>query len=228
MALYPSRVTAVKQHVIMLSSPKGGVGKSSLARNLAVLAARAGHQVVGIDYDQQATFSTWTQRRERVRASIPGLTAIPVIAGQLDNWQAAMKRARAMGAGIIMVDTPPSLELNISGIVALAGNANLILVPCQQTQDDVDSAAPWMARLIADKRTRAAFVLNRSNRRAKSFSTIRAKLLAVGPVCPVEVPQLEEIPLASGKGLGVMDLSRPASGEVFESLWSYTAREIGL
>lgn len=214
--------------IIMLSSPKGGVGKSSLARNLAVLAVRAGYSVAGLDYDQQATFTTWTQRRERVRTAIPGISPIPVFGGQLDNWQAAMKQATDINPTIIVVDTPPSLELNIAGIVALAGMADLILVPCQQTQDDVDSAAPWMTRLISDKGSRAAFVLNRSNRRAKSFSSIRAKLLTVGPVCPVEIPQLEEIPLASGKGLGVMDLSRPASGEVFESLWSYTAREIGL
>lgn len=216
------------QHVIMLSSPKGGVGKSSLARNLLVLASRAGHSVQGLDFDAQATLSTWSQRRERVRAAIPGLGSIPVQTASLDNWRNVLRSTKKDGAEIIVIDTPPSIELNVSGIVGLSDEASLILVPCQQTQDDVDSTAPWMARLTQARRSKAVFILNRSNRRAKSFGTIRAKLLTVGPVCPVEIPQLEEIPLAAGKGLGVMDLTRPASGETFESLWSYVAREIGV
>jgi chromosome partitioning protein len=217
----------LNQRTILLSSPKGGVGKSSLARNILVLAARSGKSVAGIDFDQQATLATWTQRRERVRASIPELSAIPVTAAPLDDWRSVMRAARKSQADLVVIDTPPSIELNLSAIVSLSKEANLILVPCQQTQDDVDSAGPWMKRLI-DAKANAAFVLNRSNRRAKSFGSIRAKLLALGPVCPVEVPQLEEIPLAAGKGLGVMDLARPSSGETFDSLWSYLAREIGL
>ena len=216
-----------KQRIVMLSSPKGGVGKSSLARNILVLAARAGKSVVGIDFDQQATLSTWAQRRERVRISIPDVTLIPVITAGLDDWRAALQKARGSRTEFIVIDTPPSIELNFAAIVSLSQEADLILVPCQQTQDDVDSAGPWMARLLENS-AKASFVLNRSNRRAKSFGSIRAKLLVIGPVCPVEVPQLEEIPLAAGKGLGVMDLTRPGSGETFESLWSFIGRELSL
>ncbi|WP_424137825.1 division plane positioning ATPase MipZ [Roseomonas chloroacetimidivorans] len=216
-----------KQTVIMLSSPKGGVGKSSLARNILVLAARSGRTVAGIDFDQQGTLATWTQRRERVRVTIPELTQIPVTSSPLEEWRSALKAVRQSAADIVVIDTPPSIELNLSAVISLSNEADLILVPCQQTQDDVDSAGPWMRRLV-DSKANAAFVLNRSNRRAKSFGTIRAKLLSIGPICPVEVPQLEEIPLAAGKGLGVMDLTRPSSGETFEALWSYVAREIGL
>ena len=217
----------LEQRTILLSSPKGGVGKSSLARNLLVLAARAGHSSAGVDFDQQATLATWAQRRERVRSTIPEVSLIPVASAALDDWRNALARVRSASIEIVVIDTPPSIELNLSAIVSLSREADLILVPCQQTQDDVDSAGPWMKRLL-ETGARASFVLNRSNRRAKSFGTIRAKLLSIGPVCPVEVPQLEEIPLAAGKGLGVMDLTRPNSGETFESLWSYVAREIGI
>ena len=211
----------------MLSSPKGGVGKSSLARNILVLAARAGKSVIGIDFDQQATLSTWSQRRERVRRMIPDITAIPVVTATLDDWRSAIQKARASCSDILVMDMPPSIELNLSAIISLSREADLILVPCQQTQDDVDSVGPWMARLL-ETSAKASFVLNRSNRRMKSFGSIRAKLLSIGPVCPVEIPQLEEIPLSSGKGLGVMDLTRPSSGETFESLWSFISRELAL
>ena len=210
----------------MLSSPKGGVGKSSLSRNILVLAAQAGKTVVGIDFDQQATLRTWSERRERVRVSIPQISTIPVIAASLDSWRTALAEAERL-AELIVVDTPPSIELNLNAIISLSAKANLILVPCQPTQDDVDSTSAWMRKLL-DARASAAFVLNRAYRRTKSYATIRAKLLTIGPVCPVEIPQLEEIPLAAGKGLGVMDLTCPASGETFEALWSYVSRELRL
>ena len=217
----------MNQRVIMLSSPKGGVGKSSLARNILVLAAKAGMSSTGLDFDRQATLATWAQRRERVHTTLPDIQPIPVESSPLDDWREALRRLKAKSFDVAVIDTPPSIEINLSAVISMTKECDLILVPCQQTQDDVDSVLPWMKRLL-DSRARASFVLNRSNRRAKSFGTIRAKLLSVGPVCPVEIPQLEEIPLASGKGLGVMDLARPSSGETFESLWSYVSREAGL
>ena len=217
----------MSQRVVMLSSPKGGVGKSSLARNILVLAAKAGMSSAGLDFDRQATLATWAQRRERVRVTLPDLQPIHVDSAPLDEWREALRNLRSKPVDVAVIDTPPSIELNLSAVVSLSKESDLILIPCQQTQDDVDSVLPWMKRLL-DAKARASFVLNRSNRRAKSFGSIRAKLLSVGPVCPVEIPQLEEIPLASGKGLGVMDLARPSSGETFESLWSYVAREAGI
>jgi chromosome partitioning protein len=94
-------------------------------------------------------------------------------------------------------------------------------------QDDVDSTAPWMRKLLIAK-ARGIFVLNRANRRTKSYSTIQTKLLAVGPLCPLEIPHLEEIHFAASKGLGVADLSKATSRETFDGLWSFVARETGL
>ncbi|WP_243429854.1 ParA family protein [Acetobacter sacchari] len=215
-----------KQSIVMLSSPKGGVGKSSLSRNILVLAARAGKSVLGLDLDKQATLSTWAERRERVSAAIPDIVHIPVHRAELDDWRSALKTVNASKAEFVVIDTPPSIELNMNAMLGVCEKADLILVPCQQTQDDLDSVTPWMKHLKASG-SKAAFIINRANIRAKSFSTIRAKLLAAGHVCPVEISQAEEIPLASGKGLGVMDLSRPKSAETFESLWLYLQQELG-
>jgi chromosome partitioning protein len=215
----------MKQKMVLMSSPKGGVGKSSLSRNLLVLAARSGKKAVGLDFDQQGTLATWSERRERVRASIPTIASIPVRKARLEDWRSCLSEARASDAGVIVVDTPPSIELDLNAIISLSAEADLILVPCQQTQDDIDAVIPWMRQIQAATH-RASYVMNRSNRRAKSFGAIRAKLLASGDLCPVEIPQLEEIPLASGKGLGVMDLARPNSGETWEALWSFVERRL--
>jgi chromosome partitioning protein len=115
--------------VVMLSSPKGGVGKSSISRNLLVSAARAGRSVVGLDLDTQKTLTTWAERRERVCTALPGVPAIPVVAATLDEWRTGLKQARATGADIVAVDTPPSIELNVAAIAALSAAADLTLGP---------------------------------------------------------------------------------------------------
>jgi chromosome partitioning protein len=213
--------------VVLLSSPKGGVGKSSLSRNILASAAQAGKRVVGIDIDQQSTLKTWSERRERARVAIPGLPLIPVFAAPLSSWREALKKAQAEKPDLIVIDTPPSVEQNTPAIVSLSDVATIVLVPCQPMQDDVDSTAPWMRKLLSAN-ARGIFVLNRANRRTKSYSTIQTKLLAVGPLCPLEIPHLEEIHFAAGKGLGVADLSKATSRETFDGLWNFVARETGL
>jgi chromosome partitioning protein len=41
--------------LVLVCSPKGGQGKSMLARNLLVCAALNGVRAVGLDFDQQGT-----------------------------------------------------------------------------------------------------------------------------------------------------------------------------
>ncbi len=213
--------------VVLLSSPKGGVGKSSLSRNILASAAQAGKRAGGIDLDQQSTLKTWSERRERARSAIPGLPSVSVIAAPLTGWREALKQASASKPDLIVIDTPPSVEQNTPAIAALSDAATLVLVPCQPMQDDVDSTAPWMRKLLASN-TRAIFVLNRANQRTKSFSSIQTKLLAFGPLCPVNIAHLEEIHFAAGKGLGVADLTKAVSRETFDGLWNFVAREAGL
>src|SRR5215217_6804886 len=104
--------------VVLLSSPKGGVGKSSLSRNILASAAQVGKRVVGIDLDQQSTLKTWSERRDRARNAIPGLPPVPVIFANLSDWRPALKKAN--GADLIVVDTPPSIEVNTPAITALS------------------------------------------------------------------------------------------------------------
>ena len=52
--------TAVK---LLTTSPKGGVGKTSASRNIAVAAARDGFRVATLDCDPQGSLTKWWGRR---------------------------------------------------------------------------------------------------------------------------------------------------------------------
>jgi chromosome partitioning protein len=49
--------------IILTRSEKGGVGKSTLATNLAVLLVSSGKDVVILDADRQSTCANWAQDR---------------------------------------------------------------------------------------------------------------------------------------------------------------------
>ena len=57
--------------VVVLCSPKGGTGKSSLARHLLVSAAQDGRQAIGLDFDKQDTLAKWQVRRDKTRVTYP-------------------------------------------------------------------------------------------------------------------------------------------------------------
>ncbi|WP_159994598.1 ParA family protein [Roseomonas sp. 18066] len=211
--------------IILVSSPKGGVGKSSLVRNILVAAARRGLRAEGIDFDPQGTLHKWAIRRERVRESFPECPEVPVREAELGNWRNALKPGE--GTQLLVLDTPPSIEVHYSAALSLCTSADFVLVPTGATQDDVDSVMPWMATL-ASAEVKAAFILNKANRRTKSYESIRAKLLQGGALCPIEIPLLEDIHVSAGKGLGVLDFNRGRANDTFEALWSYVAREASL
>ena len=71
-------------HIFAIANTKGGVGKSTLTVNLAVLAATQGHRVLLVDADPQASSLQFLSTRD---ASLPAFTGIqlshPIIHKQL-------------------------------------------------------------------------------------------------------------------------------------------------
>src|SRR4051812_7403522 len=66
--------------ILVVGGIKGGVGKSTLASNLAVLAAREGRDVLLVDGDSQETTLTWAAARgEREGVSTDRVTTVALI-----------------------------------------------------------------------------------------------------------------------------------------------------
>ncbi|WP_083824323.1 ParA family protein [Komagataeibacter rhaeticus] len=209
--------------VILVSSPKGGSGKSVIARHLLVAAAQEGMSVIGVDYDRQGTLDKWAQRRERTLESFPSFAPVKVIPSTLQNWRSGLKAAQS--ADLVVLDTPPSVEDHMAAITGLAQSADLVIVPSVCTQDDADSVAPWSA-VLKNTGCKSVLVLNRANRRTNSFAKIRGRLIKVADVCPIELPQLEDVHVPSAQGLTLLDFTKSRGQEAFEELWAFTKRII--
>lgn len=223
--LRPVTTEAPRCRILLVSSPKGGSGKSVLSRHLLVSATQAGLRAIGFDLDKQRTLTKWATRRARARESYPDFVDAAVEPGSLQDWRGALRRAE--GYQLAIIDTPPSVEDHLPAVEALGAASDLILVPAVCTQDDVESVAPWVQALSA-KGFRCSVILNRANRRTTSYARMRGVLVKAGNVCPTELPQLEDIHVPSTKGLTLLDYSKSRGIEPFEEIWAYVRREISL
>jgi chromosome partitioning protein len=116
--------------VIAFVSQKGGVGKSTLARALAVAAARAGWKVKLVDLDPlQRTLVLWEKRRRRNNVA----PAIEVDA--VDDFRKAI--AAADRDTLLIFDTPGQVSQRTQEI---AERADLIVQPTGPAQYDLHPA----------------------------------------------------------------------------------------
>ncbi len=218
-----SGIPARRAQMITVCSPKGGVGKTTIARCLLVAGAQAGLRPMGLDFDPQQSLTKWGDRRikaSRVLSS-DAFARIEVTPCDLADWRRSVSACD--GVRLIVVDTPPGVEANLPAIKGLCERATIVFVPTGTTRDDLDSVLPWMQQLL-DANLRASFVLNKVNRRTISFDKARSKLMKVGPICPIEIPALEEIHSQSDNGLTVLDLTKSKGHESMEGLWTYASR----
>ncbi len=123
--------------VVVLSSQKGGAGKSTLAINLAAQCASiGGNKSVILDLDPQASCRVWAaQRAQTLRAhAISGasqsspshIRGLKVVAGDRDHLRSMLQTHKADGATHVFIDLPPQNKKWFRQVFQLA---DLILLP---------------------------------------------------------------------------------------------------
>jgi chromosome partitioning protein len=132
---------------IVLHTPKGGSGKSTVAREIATVASLQGVRTALADLDPQGTTSGWYQRRQSPEPALVDLGAVP-FTPRMDSLSDA-------GLQILVIDTPPAHPAFLPGLLE---RADLVLVPVRPTPDDLLGAAP-IARSMA-RHPRWVFVLS--------------------------------------------------------------------
>lgn len=154
--------------VIAVAMQKGGVGKSTLARSLAVAAARDGLSVLIVDMDAQQSVSQWAERRE---------DDMPVVVFSTEN-ELPKRLEQARGAAdLVVIDTPPARSTEAPAAVEVA---DLVLIP---TTPDVEplEQMPRTLRLCRGFNRPVWAVINMAN-----------------PTGPAEVAQTREVIEAMG------------------------------
>ena len=146
--------------IIASISYKGGVGKSTIARNMAVFIAEQGQKVCIIDADETMATTEWFADRQENEGKKPFIQVvqmtdpkaiIPSVKGLYDNYD------------VIIIDAPPSINPIASKIMLLA---HLIIIPvAPKGKQDYTVTAKFVDRYEEimqqkEEKTPAYFILN--------------------------------------------------------------------
>ena len=190
--------------ILTVAQQKGGVGKTTIAAQLAVAWASAGRSVAVVDVDPQGTMTAWYGLREEwLGPDHTGLTF-----ERLDFRRLAPVADRlARDHDLVVIDCPPHAEADTRSAMRVA---DLVLVPVQPTPVDA-----WATRPTVDLALRAGarvmLVLNRVPARSRLNAEIEADLRGLGvPIARTKVGNRVALAAAASAGLGVTE-SEPSS-----------------
>jgi chromosome partitioning protein len=193
--------------VITFVNQKGGVGKSTLAINLAVTAARRGDRVALLDLDPQSTTTGWCETR-------PGDAAAITCVGHGTTLDAGLSRLGGSGATIALVDSTGLTGVDTRRAIQ---RSDLVLVPIRPSVVDVRATMPTV-RALTVCGARYALVINQAPARLSARASCGS---TEGPVLPVTLGARIDYQYAFAKGLGVDEFAPngKAALEVAE-LWA--------
>ena len=125
--------------VIVIANPKGGVGKSTLATNVAGCLASAGHAVMLGDVDRQQSARQWLALR-------------PPQAARITSWdvQADQIVRPPKGTTHVVLDTPAGLHGK--RMEAVLRIAERLIVPLQPSLFDIQATHAFLAELREHRR----------------------------------------------------------------------------
>ena len=196
--------------IVGVLNQKGGVGKTTLAVNIAAGLARTGSRVLLIDADPQGSALDWAAAREGAPLfSVVGLPR-PAVHKEIGTL--------CHGYDHIVIDGPPRVsELARSAIMA----SDLVLIPVQPSPYDV-WAAEEVIKLIDEVRVfkeniKSAFVINRKITNTAIGREVREALSAYSVhVLDAAIAQRVVFAEAVGRGLSVFECEAggPAAADI--------------
>jgi len=126
--------------VMVIANPKGGVGKSTVATNLAGALARAGHAVMLGDVDRQQSARQWLALRPAM---------LPAIRGWDVAHDAVVRPPK--GTTHVVIDTPAGLHgKRLDDVLKIADS---VIVPLQPSLFDIQASHAFIQTLAAHKRS---------------------------------------------------------------------------
>jgi chromosome partitioning protein len=202
--------------VLVLTTQKGGAGKTTLAACIAVAAAQDGERVHAIDLDPQVSLYAWGQRR--------GRSGLMVVKADPADLKRELVRARQAGATLAVVDTP---GLYGAGVTLALGDADLCLMPVKPSILDVEASRPTVEQLRRIGRP-FAFVLNQCTpaSQARTLDAATA-LVKAGALAPSMVAARSDFLDAMTAGEGVTEVNaKGKAAQEIALLWHWIKSKI--
>jgi chromosome partitioning protein len=201
--------------VISILAQKGGVGKSMLARSLAVQGLIVGRKTALLDADPQGTVTAWGKRRQ--------IDAPAVVSLEARTIASLLAELQSQGADLVIIDTPPHSQPIIN---LAASSSDLALIVTGPYPEDLEQVGA-VAGIVKSLGKKAAILLNKTPPRSQALTLARSALATFSlPICPTALTQLVTHPYASAEGLSAQEREpkSKAAAELGE-VWTWLVQQ---
>jgi chromosome partitioning protein len=184
--------------VVLVANPKGGVGKSTLATNIAGYFASRGHAVLLGDIDRQQSARLWLGLRTPA-------------AREIRTWDASedgnvVRPPR--GTTHAVIDTPAGLHgSRLKEVVPLADK---VLVPLQPSIFDIYATRDFLDKLMANRhvgKTQVGVVGMRVDGRTLAAERLREFVAGLGVPVLGELRDTQNYVQLAARGLTLFDIA---------------------
>ena len=186
-------------HVTVVMNPKGGVGKSTLATNLAGYYANQGKIVMLGDVDKQQSAREWLKFR-------------PATVAPIKTWdiEAGKPAKLPKGTTHAVIDTPAGIGNKLLDTVIRG--ADRVIVPLQASMFDILATRGFLEALASDKAVRESDALvgvvgMRVDSRTRSYDELQRFLEGLGLPVLGNIRNTQNYVQLAARGLTLFDVS---------------------
>jgi len=184
--------------VVLVANPKGGVGKSTLATNIAGYLANRGHAVMLGDVDRQQSARLWLSLR-------------PPAAATISTWEAQGDGSVVRppkGTTHAVLDSPAGLHgWRFKDVLALADK---VIVPLQPSIFDIYATRDFLDRLKESRnaaKTQIGLVGMRVDARTLAADRLHEFVAGLGVPVIGELRDTQNYVQLAARGLTVFDIA---------------------
>ena len=180
---------------IIVSSRKGGAGKTTLSINLATQASQdARNKVALLDLDPQGSCMFWASLRE---SSKPHISKHSL--GEIPKQLAALSKA---GYTHVFLDMPPTDKKALKDAL---GHADLVLIPTKPSPLDIHSASSTLEWAL-NAAHKVAWVINGASVLSQTPAVVFEQLQSTpARVCKTMVHERNDFIISLGLGLAAYE-----------------------
>lgn len=200
---------------VVITSQKGGSGKTTLTAHLAVAAEQAKSGTVVIDTDPQQTLATWWNARD---SETPQLAPVSI-----RDLRTKLSGLEELGFAYCFIDTPPALTEQNRAVLKLA---DIVLIPTRPSPNDLWSLGATLD-LVKESGTPFVFVLTQAKGNARITVQTIAALSQHGQVFSSIIHDRVDYAASMTDGRTAIEINPngPAAAEMAE-LWVQTRKRI--